>query len=181
MLPPTDVGGRGSGWPAAAPAVLRRLPSEIQEWVFARCVIPAGADWLRERLRAVPLEVGRSVCAAEPVEESLRVTLDDGEALTVDHAILCTGYRVEIGRYSWLSSEVHEALERVNGGPRLRQGLESSIPGLHFAGAAAGPSFGPIMRFVVGTWYAAPAITRAITGTRQRPAYLSYRPRVGRR
>jgi hypothetical protein len=28
-------------------------------------------------------------------------------------------------------------------------------------------TFGPVMRFVVGTWYAAPAVTRAALGQRQ--------------
>ena len=31
--------------------------------------------------------------------------------------------------------------------------MESSVPGLHFIGAPAAWSFGPIMRFVSGGWY----------------------------
>jgi hypothetical protein len=57
----------------------------------------------------------------------------------------------------------------------LRRGLESSVPGLHFVGAPAAWSFGPIMRFVSGGWYTGRALARAGTGTRQR-GHLSAKP-----
>jgi hypothetical protein len=46
-------------------------------------------------------------------------------------------------------------VRRVGGYPILGRGFESSIPGLHFLGAPAAWSFGPTMRFVSGSWYAA--------------------------
>ena len=64
------------------------------------------------------------------------------------------------------------------GYPILNRGLESSLPGLHFVGAPSSDSFGPIMRFVVGTWYTGPVIARAATGRRQRLARFSFRPRL---
>jgi hypothetical protein len=42
--------------------------------------------------------------------------------------------------------------------------MESSVPGLHFLGAPAAWSFGPIMRFVSGGWYTGRAVARAIAG-----------------
>lgn len=179
IRPPTEVGGRITGWLAAAPAALRRFPAGVRRWVFKRCTLPTASAWLRPRLGDIPIREGE-VSAAQPAGDSLRVTLDTGETLSADHAILCTGYRVDIGRYDWLSSELVQQLDQVSGAPRLRTRLESSISGLYFAGAPAVPSFGPIMLGLAGTWYAASAITRAITGTRQRPAQLSYRPRVYR-
>jgi FAD-dependent urate hydroxylase len=191
MLPPTDVGGRVSGWLAAAPGALRRLPDPTKTWVTARCTVPAGGHWLRPRMENLSLNVGRTVVDAQQHGDSLQVTYDDGSADTVDHAILCTGYHIDLGRYDFLDPELLCQLElsegsgvtrldAPNGAPRLTRGLESSVPGLHITGATAAGSFGPIMRFVVGTWYAAPAIARAITGTRHRPAHLSYRPRLMR-
>jgi hypothetical protein len=56
----------------------------------------------------------------------------------------------------------------------LGPGLESSVPGLHFVGASATESFGPINRFVVGTWYTAPAVTRRVLGKRARLLTQSY-------
>jgi hypothetical protein len=42
--------------------------------------------------------------------------------------------------------------------------MESSVPGLHFVGAPAAWSFGPINRFVSGGWYAGRALARVIVG-----------------
>jgi hypothetical protein len=53
------------------------------------------------------------------------------------------------------------------------------VPGLHFMGTAAAYSFGPIMRFVVGSWYAAPAVARRAAGRRQPPISFSF-PRPAR-
>jgi cation diffusion facilitator CzcD-associated flavoprotein CzcO len=178
LLPPTDVGGPRSGWLAAAPDVWRSLSERKRAAVFRHCVLPRGADWLRPRLSDVPLDVGRSVTAATPDGDAVRVTFDDGSERSFDHVILGTGYSVDVSRYAFLADGPLDRLETVSGAPRLGRGMESSIPGLYFTGAAAAPSFGPIMRFVVGTWYAAPAIARSISGKRQRPMYFSYRPRA---
>ncbi len=43
-------------------------------------------------------------------------------------------------------------------------GFESSVPRLHFLGAPAIWSFGPLMQFVVGTHYSSRALLRYIAG-----------------
>jgi hypothetical protein len=53
-------------------------------------------------------------------------------------------------------------LELIDGYPRLDAGFESSLPGLHFLGAPAAWSFGPLMRFVAGTEFVSPALTKRI-------------------
>ena len=55
-----------------------------------------------------------------------------------------------------------KSLRRVNGYPTLKKGFESSVPGLHFIGAPSAWSFGPLMRFVSGTWYTGGELTRRI-------------------
>jgi FAD-dependent urate hydroxylase len=51
---------------------------------------------------------------------------------------------------------------RVYGGsPVLSSNFESSIPGLYFTGLAAAQQFGPYLRFVAGTEYAARKISNA--------------------
>lgn len=179
MLPPTGVGGRVTGWLAATPGGLRRVPAGVRSWVDERCMVPVGADWLRSRLEGVPLDAGRTIEAVQPQDGELRVGFHDGGELTVDHLLLCTGYQVDLEQYDFLGDDLLAGIERANGAPRLGRGLESSIPGLHFAGASAAASYGPIMRFVVGTWYAAPVIAAAISGRRQRPAHFAYMPRIG--
>ena len=97
------------------------------------------------------------------------MALDDGSERVVDHVLLGTGYQIEVGRYPFLDPSLAKEIETVGGYPKLKSGFESSVPGLHFLGAPAAFSFGPIMRFVVGTWYAAPALAARVGGTRQRP------------
>jgi hypothetical protein len=179
ILPPTDVGGRVTGWLAATPRALRHSPEGLRAWVDRRCMAPVGAAWLRPRLESVPLEAERVIETAAEDGGGLRVGFRDGGEETFDHLILCTGYQVDMSRYRFLDSDLLAAIRRVGGTPQLGKGLESSVPGLHFAGASAAASFGPIVRFVVGTWFAAPAVAATISGRRQRPAQFAYRPRVG--
>ena len=88
--------------------------------------------------------------------------------------LLATGYRVDVTRYHFLSPALLANL-RVSGGyPRLGPGLESSVPGLHFVGAAAAGTFGPVMRFVTGSWFAAPAVTRGVLGKPPAPFVRSF-------
>jgi FAD-dependent urate hydroxylase len=173
--PPTDVGGRFTGWIAAAPDSFRVIPSQrARETVMFRCVRPAAAGWLRDRLADTAFSLGRTVVAAERVGAEIRLALDDGTERRVDHVLLGTGFEIDVRRYPFLAPELGSALKLSDGLPVLGTGLESSIPGLHFVGAPAAGTFGPIMRFVVGTWYAAPAVTRRVVGRRQPPLRLSY-------
>jgi NADPH-dependent 2,4-dienoyl-CoA reductase/sulfur reductase-like enzyme len=178
MMPPTGVGGRATGWIAAAPGLLTRMPARLRPEITRRCTVPAGSGWLRPRLAKVPMHLERVVAEAAPAGSGVRVTLDDGTVRRADHVVLGTGFRVDVARYPFLSPKLVSDLDLVGGYPRLRPGLESSVPGMHFVGAAATLSFGPLMRFVVGTWYAAPAVARSVLGRRQRVVRLSYKPRV---
>jgi hypothetical protein len=93
--------------------------------------------------------------------------LDDGATLEVDHVVLATGYRVDISKYRMLAPELLHRVDCADGSPVLSAGFESSLPGLHFVGSSAVMSFGPLMRFVAGTGYAAPALTRAVVAARR--------------
>ena len=178
MRPPTGVGGMGSGWIAAAPELFRRMPARMRPEITERCIGPKGSDWLRPRLAEVPKLLGRAIAGAAPTETGVRINLDDGTVREREHVVLGTGFRVDVARYPFLSPELIGDLDVVDGHPRLRPGFESTVPGLHFVGAPAMLSFGPVMRFVVGTWYAAPALARSILGRRQRVIRVSYMPRV---
>ena len=80
--------------------------------------------------------------------------------------MLGTGYRVDVGRYEFLDENLLAGVDRIGGYPVLRYGLESSVPGLHFLGAPAAWSYGPLMRFVSGTWWAGNSLRQAVTGRR---------------
>ena len=161
---PTDVGPMGLSRVVAVPDLFRRLPRSVQDPAARRAIRPAGAEWLISRLQEVPIRLGREVRTAQPAHGRLRVELDGGEYRVVDHLLYGTGYRIDIGRYPFLAPELVGAIRQVNGYPVLGPALESSVPRLHFLGAPAAWSFGPIMRFVSGGWYASQALTRAVTG-----------------
>ena len=176
--PPTDVGSPSLGWLVATPDVLRRAPARFRDRVSTMVVVPAGAHWLRQRLASVPMALGTNVTRVEQSGERVEVWLDDGTRREVDHLLSATGWQVDVRRYPFLAESLTGALRMRGGYPILNRGLESSLPGLHFVGAPASESFGPIMRFVVGTWYAGPVIARAAIGRRQRLARFSFRPRL---
>ena len=102
---------------------------------------------------------------AEQNEHGCALVLDDGATREVDHVLLATGFRVDLHRLPLLE-DVVDQVRLAEGSPELREGYESSVPGLHFVGASATYSFGPLMRFVAGTGYAARSVTRRITGKR---------------
>jgi cation diffusion facilitator CzcD-associated flavoprotein CzcO len=161
---PTDVGPMGLSRVVALPDLFRRLPRSVQTPAAYRAIRPAGAEWLIARLASVPIQLGRQVRVVEPHQGRLRVELDSGESRVVDHLLYGTGYQVDVGRYPFLAPELIGAIRQVGGYPVLRAGLESSVPRLHFLGAPAAWSFGPIMRFVSGGWYASRALTRVVLG-----------------
>jgi hypothetical protein len=159
---PTDVGPMGLSRVVAVPDLFRRFPRRLQEPMARRSIRAAGAAWLVPRLEGVPIRLSERVVNAEPRGEGLHVRLGGGGTTDVSHLLLGTGYRVDLDRYAFLAPELARSVERANGYPVLGPGLESSVPGLHFMGAAAAWSFGPIMRFVSGSWYGGKALVDAV-------------------
>ena len=160
---PTDVGPMGLSRIVAVPNAFRRLPRQLQNPIAYRSIRPAGAAWLRPRLEHVPIHLGRMVSQAASIGSGVRVGLDDGSDRDVDHVMFGTGYRVDVARYPFLGGRLMERVRRVEGYPVLQAGMESSVPGLHFLGAPAAWSFGPIMRFVAGGWFGGQSLTQAVT------------------
>lgn len=161
---PTDVGPMGLSRLVAVPDLFRRLPRRVQSPLAYRAIRPAGAAWLPPRLTEVPILLSRTVTAAVPRDGQLAITFADGEVRTVDHLLFGTGYRVNVARYPFLIDALTKQIRQIGGYPLLRRGMESSVPGLHFIGAPAAWSFGPIMRFVSGGWYTGQALARTIAG-----------------
>ena len=165
LYPPTDVGPPGLNQLIARPHLFRLLPKRLQaKWAY-RAIRPAAATWLRRRVEGVKITTGRWPTQAFGRGDVAHVELSDGTHREVEHVLLGTGYRVNVAGYDFLSRELVASMETEDGYPRLNLGLESSISGLHFMGAPAARSFGPLVRFVSGTRYSAQALTRAIAGT----------------
>jgi hypothetical protein len=100
--------------------------------------------------------------------------LNDHSERVVDHVVLGTGYEIDVAAYPFVGPELATQIDSVGGYPRLGPGLESSVAGLYFLGAPAAFSFGPLMWFVIGTWYAAPALALRLLGHRQPPIRFSF-------
>ncbi len=161
----------GPGWVLAAvcraPGRVRRLPPAARLLLFRRALRPSGGWWLRDRVEGVvPVRTSRRVVRAETAGAAVRLTVAgaDGraEVLEVDHVLAATGYRLDLDAVPFLSPRIRRALRHVPGSraPHLSPGFESSVPGLYFAGSLTAPMFGPMMRFVAGTAYAATRIAR---------------------
>ena len=157
-----------SGRPAfshlvANPSSFNKLPRSWQNRLAARgSVLQEPHGWTR--LNNVRTNIGRSITSAVARSGKVSVTLDDGSTREVDH--ICpaygTGYRVHLSGYKFLSSELLRSSRQTDGYPHLKRGFEASVAGLHFLGAPAAWSFGPLMRFVAGTEFAGPLLARRV-------------------
>ena len=162
LFAPAEVGPAGVSRLVSMPNWYRRLPRSVQDRFTIRSLRPAGAAWLQPRLEQVPIHLSTTVISASEHHGRAELAFADGSRRSCDHVLLATGYRVDIGAYPFIPPGLLDRLWRAGGYPRLGAGFESSVPGLHFLGAPSAWSFGPLMRFVAGTEFAAPQLTRAI-------------------
>lgn len=149
-----DVGPAGISRLVAYPRLNALIPLKLRDKIRTRAVRPAGAKWLPDRLKDVKLTSGRGVLDARMVGDEVLLKLDDGSERRFDHILLGTGYRVDISKYDFLPPELALSVDQFDGYPRLGRGFCCSVPGLHFVGATAARSFGPLLYFVAGTEFA---------------------------
>jgi cation diffusion facilitator CzcD-associated flavoprotein CzcO len=137
------------GWFRRAPAeekdrISHRMWAEgrlkLEPWLAARVA--------KDRIRLFP-DSHVTACTELPGGE-LEVRLDNGTALAVDHVILATGYKVDVGRLPLLANgNILARLERRNGFPVLDEHFQSNVPGLFFTSMCAMQDFGPFFAFTV--------------------------------
>ena len=162
FYPPADVGPVGINWIVAFPRFVRRLPGDLRKKMGIRAIRPSGAKWLRGRVEGrVALTPFTEINEAEPRGDQLILSLGDGTKRRVDQLVLGTGYRPDVSRVAFLDNDLRTAVARDGRGyPRLDRSFQSTVPGLHFAGALALGSFGPLCNFVAGARVAARQIGR---------------------
>jgi FAD-dependent urate hydroxylase len=179
--------GLGSGWAtwfySNHPDVFRRLPANTRVYRARTALGPAGASWLRPRVDGqVPVLLGQTVTSATAQDGRARLTVTgpggSSRELTADHVIAATGYRTDLSRPQFLPEALRSRLRTLAGSPVVGRDYQSSVPGLYFIGPAVAPIMGPVMRFVFGTWHAAPVVARKLAGAsggRLQPAVTASR------
>jgi cation diffusion facilitator CzcD-associated flavoprotein CzcO len=162
-----DVGPALVSHAVARPHLYRLLPRGVQDSWRRKSLKPNGVGWLKPRFRNFSVSTGCTAVSASVRESKVELKLSDGSYRLVDHVLMGTGYRVDVRKYEFLSGSLLSAVRLIDGCPVLGTGFESSVPGLHFLGAPAVWSYGPLMRFVAGADFAARAVTRSVIGARR--------------
>jgi thioredoxin reductase len=118
----------------------------------------------------VPLHEGVQVKDAKVTngKAHLKIAKKDGSELdlAVDHIISATGFRVSLARLGFLDEPLREEIRSIEDSPILSTFFESSVPGLHFVGAASANSFGPLTRFAFGAGFTAKRISKHLANGR---------------
>ncbi len=168
LRPPSPFGNAWSLYALSYHAdAFRRLPAPLRRYLVRRVLGPLGAWWLRDRfVGRVRVTQGRRIVRAtvrdgRPVL-ALRGADGQGGELVADHVLAATGYRMDLAALDFLGQGLRTEIVTRAGGPLLDAGFGSSVPGLYFTGLPAAASFGPVMRFVCGTEFAAPRLARAV-------------------
>jgi cation diffusion facilitator CzcD-associated flavoprotein CzcO len=171
------VSGLGEGvkvWAfSAVPQHFRVLPRQVRIQQVMTVLDAAGAWWLRSRVEGkVNIMVGSEVqrASAQNGRVSLEIRALDGKVteLTVDHVISATGYHYDVCRLPFLSDDVKQRLRTEDHRPVVSRHLESTVPGLYFAGMATAYCFGPLMRFVAGVGHASEILSSHIAEQQSR-------------
>jgi cation diffusion facilitator CzcD-associated flavoprotein CzcO len=160
LIPPSQVGPFPFNWLNEIPGTIHQFPQRHRDRLNERSLGPTAILWLRPRLKDVPINPQRRILNAQRVGDRIALTLDNSTK-RYDHVMLATGYRIDVNKMTMLDAGLRGKVKRQNGLPLLSGGFESNVPGLHFVGASAVASFGPLLRFIAGAGFAARRVTRA--------------------
>jgi len=161
--------GLGLGWKsklcADLPLLFHALPAKLRLRAVARHLGPAPGWFVRDKVVGlIPMHLNASIAEASLHDGQVHLTLTQpgskASTLTVDHIIAGTGFRVSISSLPMLDDDLRASLQTLQGAPVLSCNLESSVPGLYFAGLAAANSFGPLLRFACGAEFTAARLAR---------------------
>lgn len=171
--------GLGPGWRtwfwSEMPYHFSYLPQRTRYSKAFGLFAPAGSGWIKHRVDGViPIHTGK-LCQVQMHGGEARLSVETAAGsveLAADHVIAATGYRPEVSRVLFLE-QVCSDIQTINGAPLLDRSLESSVPGLHFAGFMGAATFGPSMRFIYGARFAAQRLSQHLShfgDGRRRPA-----------
>ncbi|HTI85824.1 MAG TPA: NAD(P)-binding domain-containing protein [Alphaproteobacteria bacterium] len=176
------MSGIGEGWRSRlctdAPLLFHVMPQWFRLAVVRQHLGPAAGWFTRDYAeRNIPVLANVSVTAIGTQGGRARLDLrrnsDNVEhKVLTDHVIAATGYRVDLSRMAFLDA-VKGQIRHVCNTPVLSSTFEASLPGLYFIGPAAANCFGPMLRFVFGSGFAARRLSAHLAS---RPWRLAARP-----
>lgn len=152
----------------ADPGWYRRLPDAERKQLNARFWAEGRLKlepWLGPRVRhpAIRVRPRTSVVGCERRGEALRVDLDAGDTIDVDHVLYATGYQVDLARVPFLRAG--NLLPRIacrEGFPVLDEVMQTTVPGLHVTSLPATRDFGSFFAFTVSARASARIVGRAL-------------------
>jgi thioredoxin reductase len=154
--------GIGESWAmgvcARAPRLVNMMPEQIRlRLAYTKGLGPLGGAFMRERFAGIPTLLSRHVTEIKARDKVyLRLKGEKkNEIFAADHVVFATGYKPDVSRLAFLDPQILAQIRRTITAPRLSRHYESSVPGLYFIGPAAAPSFGPVCRFVYGSYHPA--------------------------
>ncbi|HVG51476.1 MAG TPA: NAD(P)-binding domain-containing protein [Xanthobacteraceae bacterium] len=162
---PTGVGPFPVSWLNEFPGLGRLLTQSLRDKLNTASLGAGVTGWVKPGFERVRINAGKPIVGARLDGDQVGVVFPN-EVRHYDHVLLGTGYRIDISKSGLLDPALLAAIRRIGGSPELRIGFESSVPGLHFLGASAVRSYGPLLRFIAGSDFAARALTRTVTARR---------------
>ena len=171
------VTGIGPGWRnvfyTTTPQFFRYLPQDMRRRIITQAHGPAGGWFMRDRIIGrVPIDEGFTPQRVEIKDNRIHLQLAgrDGseKAVSADHVIAATGYKVDLRAVKFLGAELRGAIEAPEEAPVLSRHFETSVRGLYFVGPASSYSFGPLFRFVHGVGFATPRVARHLAAAVER-------------
>lgn len=157
----------GQGWrsllPALLPQLFYRLPRAWRARSIKNHMKPAAGWFMRDKVMGqVPEVLGQQITGAWEADGKAHVALSNGRKLTCDHVFAATGYRMALSRLSFLSDGVRRTIARTGATLNVSPSFETDLDGLYALGPLAMENFGPLLRFVCGTSFAAPRLARVL-------------------
>jgi len=161
--------GIGEGWRlrvcAQAPWLVNKMPEDMRfRLAYIKALGPLGGTFMKDRvIGKFPTLLGRHITEIK-ARDKVYLRLHGGkknEIVSADHVVFATGYKPDINQLGFLDPAITAQIRQTRKAPCLSRYYDSSVPGLHLIGPAAAPSFGPVCRFVFGSFHPARHLSKS--------------------
>jgi cation diffusion facilitator CzcD-associated flavoprotein CzcO len=159
--------GNEPGWYRGLPDAERKA-LDARFWSEGRLKLE---PWLAPRLRrdAIAIHPETRIVGCEQSAGALRIRLDAGDTLEVDHVVFATGYKVDMRRVALLQAgNLRDRIACRDGFPVLDDSMQTTVPGLFITSLPATRGFGLFFAFTAAVRASARIVGRALSRTARR-------------